>query len=310
MPTEPARPHPPSDGQDATDLLRQLIESPLPPSHGWQAPVALRSKDEQKRHALRRYMLRTWLDGALQHAERILAVAALIVFGAWLLDGPVRDWMYERSAPAGSVASAAADPAAPTAPLAIAPVQPQDPSGGSGAAARLLENVPLPYVTDQQSAAPDPWPTAAAPQDALLATKVVRTPSRLMIPAIDLDTGVREVFVVDGAWEVAEYAAGFLNGTSLPDERGNTVLAGHAGIRGAVFRDLSALKSGDEIVLEAGGTRYRYAVRAMQAVWPTQVEVLDSTATATLTLITCTNWDTQRLVVTADLLDTQPLDAP
>jgi sortase A len=47
-------------------------------------------------------------------------------------------------------------------------------------------------------------------------------------------------------------------------------------------------------------------VRDSKNVWPTQVEVLDPTDTPVVTLITCTNWDTQRLVVVADLVDSKP----
>jgi sortase A len=329
MPAMPAQRRPTSPDQDATELLRHLIESPPPSSDGWKAPVALRSKDEQKRHALRGFRLRTWLDRVLGHAERLLAVAAVLVFGVWFVDGPVRDWMHSRSA-APPAALAAQDvpapaprqgrlPSSPTqAPLAPQPRV----AGGAGAAAALAESVPLPYVTDQMASEVPELPSADGPPpagpgqgaqptiDSQLARKVVPQPSWLTIPAIGLDTGVREVFVVNGVWEVAEYAAGYLHGTALPGEGGNTALAGHAGLRGAVFRDLGALAPGDEVLLDAGGKRYRYAVRTSYAVWPTQVEVLEPGATPTLTMITCTNWDTQRLVVVADLLDTQPLGGP
>src|SRR5258706_6018452 len=115
---------------------------------------------------------------------------------------------------------------------------------------------------------PPAAPVAVAPQ-----------PSRLLIPALSLDTAVKEVFIVDGVWRVAEYAAGYLQDTALPGDGdnggGNTVLAGHAGLRGAVFAGLGALSAGDDISLDAGGWRYHYRVRDIKSVWPTQVEVLD-----------------------------------
>ena len=141
-------------------------------------------------------------------------------------------------------------------------------------------------------------PLAVAPQ-----------PNHLSIPSIQLDTPVKEVFVVDGAWEVADYAAGYLHDTGLPGS-GNTVLAGHAGIRGAVFRDLGALVANDDIYLDAAGWRYHYRVRDAKSVWPNQVEVLDPTPKPVLTMMTCTNWDTQRLVVVADLIDSKPIPGP
>ena len=118
---------------------------------------------------------------------------------------------------------------------------------------------------------------------------------------------VYEVFQRDDGWEVAEYAAGFHNGTALPGTVGNSVFSGHAGLRGAVFKDLGRLKPGDDVIVETGGWRYVYRVRGSLSVWPNQIEVMDQTPTPVLTLITCTNWDTQRLVVVADLVDARPL---
>ena len=57
----------------------------------------------------------------------------------------------------------------------------------------------------------------------------------------------------------------------------------------------------------AGGWRYEYRVREALTVWPTQVAVLNPTLTPVLTLITCVNWDTQRLVVVADLVSAVPI---
>jgi sortase A len=132
-------------------------------------------------------------------------------------------------------------------------------------------------------------------------------PQRLIIPAIELDTPVKEVYIQDGIWQVADYAAGYHHGSAFPGEPGNTVIAGHAGLRGAVFRSLGTLRAGDDVLLDAGGNRYRYRVREQLSVWPTQTEVMRPTETPVLTLITCTAWDTQRLVVIADLVDTHPL---
>jgi len=55
------------------------------------------------------------------------------------------------------------------------------------------------------------------------------------------------------------------------------------------------------------GFDYRYRLRTASTVWPNQTEVLDSTETPTMTLITCTNWDTQRLVAQADFVDSGPV---
>jgi sortase A len=189
--------------------------------------------------------------------------------------------------------------------------------GAPRATARPNQAVRLPSVHpgDEQEAPALPPPPPAeiehdfiAPRGRPLAAPVAipQQPTQLQIPAISLDTPVKEVFVVNDEWEVAEYAAGFLHATAFPGE-GNTVLAGHAGIRGAVFRDLGALNPGDDVFIDAGGWRYHYRVRETKSVWPEQVEVLDPSNTPVLTMLTCTNWDTQRLVVLADLIESKPL---
>jgi sortase A len=135
-------------------------------------------------------------------------------------------------------------------------------------------------------------------------------PTRLIIPALGLDLPIIEVFIVDNQWQVAKYAAGYLNGSGRPGVPGNLAIEGHAGLYGAVFAKLGALNPGDDIYVDAAGLRYRYRLRESDVVWPNQIEVLDSTETPTMTLITCINWDTQRLVAVADFVDSSPvLDA-
>ncbi len=278
--------------------------------------MALRSREEQRRYALRGYMLRTWVDHALTHAERLLMIAAALIFGYWFIDGPARDWLHEQSAQHASASAREFRAEAPESSRADATEAGEPESAaeeGERAAGGLVSAVPLPYITADMRAA-EARDAAEGGRErrraseplAELVPKVAPEPSRLVIPAIGLDTPVREVFIRDGVWEVAEYAAGYLHGTALPGTNGNTALAGHAGLRGAVFRNLGALQPGHEVFVDAGGRRYRYIVRESFAVWPTQVEVLEDTPTPVLTMITCTNWDTQRLVVVADLVDSQP----
>lgn len=286
-----------SPDTEALELLQQLIETPPAPRQGWHAPVALRSAEEQRRHALSGYLLRTWVDGLLHHSERLLALAALLVFGVWVADGPVRDWLYQQQAPrTASTALAASQPA------------PVIPDAAPMIATERIDSAPLPFTTPGMSSAPADGdfiaPRSAAPA-AVVA--VAPQPSRLQIPSISLDTSVREVFVIDGAWEVADYAAGYMHGTSLPGEPGTLALAGHAGLRGAVFRDLGLLGPGDDVLLDAAGWRYRYRVRESFSVWPTDTTVLAPASSPTLVLITCTNWDTQRLIVRADLIESKPI---
>lgn len=277
------------------DLLAALLSAPPTPAESRRPPIALRSTPELRRQALRGFRLRTWVDTWLQHGERLLLALALLVFGYWFVDGPVRDWLHDQQpAPAGApVVQAAGAP-----PIASRPKPP------------AKNIVPLPYVAIDGPSAP-PADEFLAPRQGALAVPlaVAPEPNHLVIPSIQVDTPVKEVFIVDGAWQVAEYAAGYLSDTGLPGS-GNTVLAGHAGLRGAVFRDLGSLGVNQDIYLDAAGWRYHYRVRETKSVWPDQVEVLDPTPMPVLTLLTCTNWDTQRLVVVADLIDSKPIPGP
>ena len=272
------------------DLLSVLLNSPAVPPDVRLAPAHLRSVDAQRDQALRGFLRRTWVDGVLKNVEWLLLITALIAFAAWFVDGPVRDWMHERTQAAKPV----------SAPIATHVTAVAKPTSAQNAAL-------LPYVTqdmEQDTSSSDfITPRQVAPIEPVV---VVKQPTRLLIPSIGVDTPIKEVFIVDGVWEVADYAAGFLHGTATPDENSNTVLAGHAGIRGSVFRDLGALIPNNDVYVDAGGWRYHYRVRSSSAVWPTQIDVIAPTNTPILTMLTCTNWDTQRLVVVADLADTQP----
>lgn len=279
----------------ALDLLEQLIDAP-PTREARRAPAALRSVDAQRDHALRGFLRRSWLDHLLRRFEQLLVFTCVVILLWWAVDVPLRDWLHARGV-LGKPPALAVSPASTAVPTA----QP-----AAGSAGERVVAAPLPFTTVDMEAPLLADDFLAPGQYAPAAPVVVAPePARLQIPAIELDTAVEEVFVVDGAWEVADYAAGYLHGTALPGE-GNTALAGHAGLRGAVFRDLGRLAAGDDIYLDAGGWRYHYRVREATSVWPTQVEVLAPTESPVLTLITCTNWDTQRLVVVADLVGSQP----
>jgi sortase A len=302
------QPRPKPEQPEDLELLNTLFATPPGTRRGWETPIALRSADEQRQHALRSFKLRTWVDYALHHAERIFAAAALVVFCIWLVDGPLRDWFYQQQPVAGVMATALPSKQATVALPSIAG-NATTPVPTAHQPAEAARTAPLPYITSAMADAPPPPDEYIAPQPAAPESPAAPPPpTRLIAPAIGLDTPVREVFVIDGVWEVADYAAGYMSGTALPGV-GNTALAGHAGIRGAVFQNLGRLAPGDEILLDAGERRFRYIVREMKTVWPTQIEVLDPTPTPTLTMMTCTNWDTQRLVVVADLIETMPTPA-
>ncbi len=137
-------------------------------------------------------------------------------------------------------------------------------------------------------------------------------PTRLVIPAIALDTRVVEVGIVieDGkpVWGTAAFAVGYHRGTALPGEKGNTVMAGHISSpvshKGDVFRRLPELRIGDRVEVYTAERRLTYEVTEIRVVSPTAVDVMDPTPDATLTLITCypDRVYTKRLVVVAKLV--------
>lgn len=327
-------PHQPPEQPDDPQhtLLHALLQQPVPRERERLRPVVLRSVQEQRRVALHSYLLRNWIDRLLPHVERVLLLALVLVLAGWAGATYGRDWLTTLDTPAAASFAPATDTidtAAPGRAAADAAAAPPEPAASA--------DVPLPFVPPDVAAeadyiAPRPAaqlprqqdvspavPTAPAPATqptqptsqpasaALPAPQGDPRPRRLRIPALAADIPVQEVFVADGVWQVADYAAGYHHGTALPGATGNLVMAGHAGVRGAVFRDLGALQPGDMLLVETEDWRFRYQVRMLRSVWPTQIEVMEPTATPVVTLITCTAWDTKRLIVIADLIDVQPL---
>lgn len=175
------------------------------------------------------------------------------------------------------------------------------PGMGQVSSAEEASSVPLPYVPISSTA-----PLAGSAAQEPTPAPGTEMPQLLEIPAIGLRANVVEVTIQDGIWQVAEYAAGYHRGTARPGTIGNTVISGHKGLAGAVFARLEELRPGDLVYLTAGSHEYRYQVVEKRSVWPNQVEVLAPTSVPILTLITCTAYDTQRLVVVARFIQGYP----
>lgn len=274
------------------------------------------------------YLLRNWFDRTLTVAERLLGIVLLGFFGWWFVTGYGYDLWHAWRTPASiSVATAAIAPAPTPTPfpttealafvVGLAPGAMLYPQLGNAlpisddrrprpvaAADYLIPARPFIPPLPPTPVPPTAVPTALAAPTATPA--IDRQPARLSIPAIGLDARIAEVFLVDGVWQVADYAVGYHHGTGMAGV-GNTVLAGHKGIRGAVFSNLEQLQAGQELWIDSADHRFRYRVEATWNVWPNQVEIMYPTDQPTLTLMTCTNWDTQRFVVRAVLVDIAPL---
>ena len=104
--------------------------------------------------------------------------------------------------------------------------------------------------------------------------------ARLEIP----DAAV-SVMVLDGTddWTLNR-AVGRIEGTAPVDGTGNLGIAGH---RDGIFRGLRHLQVGDVMTLTSLEGIHRYRVESLRIVKPSEVEVLDPTPHASLTLVTC-----------------------
>jgi sortase A len=184
-----------------------------------------------------------------------------------------------------------------------------------------------PQATPEATAEPTLAPTATPPPTATPTPDPASLiPTRLVISAIGLDAPVVEVGweskEVNGqavsSWIVPDtYAAGWHKTTAPPGQKGNTVLNGHHNIHGEVFRDLTELQAGDEIVVYAGETAYHYSVTELQILKekgePLEARMQNAqwimpTEDERLTLVTCwpyTN-NTHRLVVVGQPIRSEP----
>jgi sortase A len=123
--------------------------------------------------------------------------------------------------------------------------------------------------------------------------------ARLEAPSVKL-----KATVLEGSDETTlDRAAGHIEDTAMPGERGNVGIAAH---RDTIFRPVRNLRVGDPLVLTTADHVYRYRVTKMRVVDPDDVGVLDAMNHSTLTLVTCYPFTfighaPKRFIVSADL---------
>ncbi len=150
-------------------------------------------------------------------------------------------------------------------------------------------------------------------------TSLVNIPTRLIIPAINLNSSIIpvkiDIIVINGKtygkWEVAKQEVGWHNLTARLGQVGNTVFAGHSNIESRIFRNLKYVNVGDEIIAQAGGNgqMHRYVITDKILVQEVGVSLekrlkngqwILPTHDERLTLITCAGpGATHRLIVVA-----------
>ncbi|MFA5967089.1 MAG: class D sortase [Patescibacteria group bacterium] len=145
------------------------------------------------------------------------------------------------------------------------------------------------------------------------------TENKVIIPKINVDAPIVFPATADNQviLEAIKNGVAHYPGTALPGKAGNVFITGHSsyywwsgGQYNRVFTLLDKLTVNDLIYIHYGGNEYVYKVRDSIVVLPSQTEVLNPTATATLSLMTCTPVGTnlKRLIVRADLISAPPAD--
>jgi sortase A len=184
---------------------------------------------------------------------------------------------------------AALNPETPTAtPLVMAVVLPSGhvPPDAQGNTKPNEAEIPEHLRPMVQSLANMPVPTAA-PDQAV----------RIQIPSINVDAPV----VQGDGWEQLKKGVGQYVGSPAPGQNGNVVLSAHNDVYGELFRYLDRLVPGDQVIIYTQQRQYVYVVDRTVLVEPTAVEVMASSGSPTMTLISCYPYlvDTQRIVVFA-----------
>ncbi len=122
---------------------------------------------------------------------------------------------------------------------------------------------------------------------------------RLQIPRLNVDAPV----VQGDGWEQLKKGVGQHIGSANPGQNGNVVLSAHNDVYGELFRHLDQLQPGDNVIVYTQQRQHVYVIDRTVIVEPTAVEVMASTGSPTVTLISCYPYlvDSQRIVVFARL---------
>lgn len=103
---------------------------------------------------------------------------------------------------------------------------------------------------------------------------------RIEIPRLDITAIIAEGSDV----KTLEHAVGHIASTALPGSPGNCALAGH---RDTFLRGLGGVRADDLVRIVTLDGTFTYRVAWSEVVEPQRVDVLDSTATRSVTLVTC-----------------------
>lgn len=97
-------------------------------------------------------------------------------------------------------------------------------------------------------------------------------------------------------------------GSADPGQIGNFSLAAHNNIYTELFRNLHKVQIGDKVRIVTKTHEYIYTVTSTQTVNPTRTDVLEGSNKREITLITCTQAATKRIVVKGELTSERELN--
>jgi len=224
---------------------------------------------------------RKWMDRILLAVETLAVVGLIVVLLNGL--GLLRTLNTE-------VASALKPETVTPTPLVMAIVLPSGhtPPDAQGNTQPNEAEIPDHLRPMVQSLANIPIPTAAPDQGI-----------RIQIPALNVDAPI----VQGDGWEQLKKGVGQYIGSADPGRDGNVVLSAHNDVYGELFRYLDRLAPGDQIIISTRLRQFIYIVDRTVLVEPTAVEVMASSGSPTVTLISCYPYlvDKQRIVVFARL---------
>ena len=147
----------------------------------------------------------------------------------------------------------------------------------------------------------------------ILASLAEDTPLRVTgnaIAVLDIPAySIRGQIAVGTDDETLKNFIGKFEGCADPGKIGNFCLAAHNNIYTELFRNLHKVQVGDKVRIVTKTHEYVYTITSTEVVEPTRTDVLNGGTKREITLITCTQAATKRIVVKGELTSERELDA-
>ncbi len=147
----------------------------------------------------------------------------------------------------------------------------------------------------------------------ILASLAEDTPLRVTgnaIAVLDIPAySIRGQIAVGTDDETLKNFIGKFEGCADPGQIGNFCLAAHNNIYTELFRNLHKVQVGDKVRIVTKTHEYVYTITSTEVVEPTRTDVLNGGTKREITLITCTQAATKRIVVKGELTSERELDA-